>query len=135
MKFPNGYVRGSGKYGRFMTDKNYVGTYYLIKNISETRQLAVAEARFYETPATTYCSVWVRQNFEGTMTCHGVGKASGYGYDRQSAALQSAMEDAGVEFNLPEDRFDSAGMSYALDVLQSNLEPVVGKLCRLHSHA
>lgn len=56
----------------------------------------IVEARFYmgrsRTASTVYCSLWVH----GAEYCAGHGVASGYGYHKESAALQSAINSAGV---------------------------------------
>lgn len=57
----------------------------------------MAEARFYmarsSRASTVYCSLWVH----GDKYTSGHGKAGGYGYHRESAALQDAIESAGIE--------------------------------------
>jgi len=50
--------------------------------------------RFYSTQSTTYCCVW--GSLKGTHF-NGSGKASGYGYHRESAALSEALTSAGFE--------------------------------------
>ena len=56
----------------------------------------IVEARFYmgraRSASTVYCSLWVH----GDEYCAGHGKAGGYGYHKESAALQSAISSAGV---------------------------------------
>lgn len=56
----------------------------------------IVEARFYmgrsRTASTVYCSLWVH----GDEYCAGHGTAGGYGYHKESAALQSAISSAGV---------------------------------------
>lgn len=50
--------------------------------------------RFYWTGQTCYCCVWGSVNDEGF---NGSGKAAGWGYDKQSAALSMALTSAGFE--------------------------------------
>ena len=52
----------------------------------------IISARFYGSAATVYCVVWIWND----APCRGYGKAGGYGYHKQSAALQEALSAAGV---------------------------------------
>ncbi len=77
---------------------------------------SVVEARFYmsrsaDGASPVYCSVWV-----SAPDCHssGYGSASGYGYHKESAALQSAIESAGITLSQPIDGRGSSAMSDAL---------------------
>jgi hypothetical protein len=62
---------------------------------------AVIDARFYGSGQRVYCCVWI--NFPATkkhpdgIHVSGGGYAGGYGYDKKSAALASALEQAGVK--------------------------------------
>lgn len=51
--------------------------------------------RLYHTNATSYACVWINGHSKG-VSVSGGGKAGGYGYHRASAALQVALNDAGV---------------------------------------
>lgn len=57
---------------------------------------AIVEARFYmgrsSSASTVYCSLWVN----GERYCSGTGKAGGYGYHKESAALAQAITSAGI---------------------------------------
>ena len=81
--------------------KNYGGdketTCRMIVVGKRGKELApIVEARFYmgrsRTASTVYCSLWVH----GAEYCAGHGTAGGYGYHKESAALQSAINSAGV---------------------------------------
>ncbi len=48
--------------------------------------------RFYNTNSTSYCCIW--GSLKG-VHFNGSGKASGYGYDRLSAAFEYALKSAG----------------------------------------
>lgn len=81
--------------------KNYGGdketTLRMIVVGKRGKELApIVEARFYmgrsRTASTVYCSLWVH----GAEYCAGHGVAVGYGYHKESAALQSAINSAGV---------------------------------------
>lgn len=77
---------------------------------------SVVESRFYvsrsgDGASPVYCSVWVSGPECSTS---GYGSASGYGYHKASAALQSALESAGVTLSQPIDGRGSQLMSEAL---------------------
>lgn len=67
------------------------------KRVRHNYAAVIAEARFYmgrsTSASTVYCSLWVH----GDKCTSGHGKASGYGYHKESAALQDAIESAGIE--------------------------------------
>jgi hypothetical protein len=54
------------------------------------------EARTYGTTAASYCCVWVHAS-DGWR--HGGGRATGYGYHRYSAAMESALAVCGVKLS------------------------------------
>ena len=56
----------------------------------------VVECRIYWTKSRNYCAVWV--NGKGRHLGGG-GYAGGYGYDRPSAAVQIALENAGISLS------------------------------------
>jgi hypothetical protein len=81
--------------------KNYGGeketTLRMIVVGKRGKELApIVEARFYmgrsSSASNVYCSLWVH----GAEYCAGHGTAGGYGYHKESAALQSAINSAGV---------------------------------------
>jgi hypothetical protein len=57
---------------------------------------SIVEARFYmgrsRDASTVYCSLWV----SGEKWCSGSGKAGGYGYHKESAALDAAIRSSGI---------------------------------------
>lgn len=59
-----------------------------------------------------YCNIWItddiRANESGHSYARGVGKASGYGYDKTSAAIGDAIADAGIVLSK---RIDGVGES------------------------
>lgn len=82
-------------------------------NKPESGLRTICEARFYmarrsDGASPVYCSLWVH----GELYCSGRGKASGYGYHKQSAALQAAIDSAGINLTgnnysrVPEDDND-----------------------------
>jgi hypothetical protein len=58
------------------------------------------EARFYmgrsASASVVYCSIWIRGRKNNGMWNSGHGSAGGYGYHKESAALQEALDSAGV---------------------------------------
>lgn len=68
----------------------------------------VIDARIYFTPSrmygnTAYACIWVndrkREGRREAINTSGGGKAGGYGYHKASAALQSAIDNAGIKLN------------------------------------
>lgn len=77
-------------------EKERVSSYTVVGK--KGRELcALVEARFYmgrsSSASTVYCSLWV----SGEQYCSGTGKAGGYGYHKESAALAAAIESAGIK--------------------------------------
>jgi hypothetical protein len=83
-------------------DKETVGQLKVVAKIEGKDGLRVPfDARFYmgrsRTAATVYCTVWVHGYKDGQeVYTSGTGRAGGYGYHKQSAALADALRDAGV---------------------------------------
>lgn len=83
-------------------EKETVGQLKIVSKISGKEGLRVPfDARFYmgrsRTAATVYCTVWVHGYKDGQeVYTSGTGRAGGYGYHKQSAALDAALRDAGV---------------------------------------
>jgi hypothetical protein len=76
-------------------EKETVSTYVVVgKRGGELA--SIVEARFYmgrsRDSSTVYCALWVN----GASYCSGKGTAGGYGYHKESAALQSAITSAGI---------------------------------------
>ena len=79
--------------------KERVNTVRVISRILGTDKglQTVCEARFYmarrsDGASPIYCSLWV----SGAQWTSGHGRASGYGYHKESSALQSAIDSAGI---------------------------------------
>lgn len=84
--------------------KERVNTLKVIGTRNGTLQ-CIAEARFYmarrsDGASPVYCSLWVH----GDVGTSGHGKASGYGYHKESAALSEAIDSAGI--TLTGDQYD-----------------------------
>jgi hypothetical protein len=76
-------------------EKERVSSYQVIGKRNGTLS-SIVEARFYmgrsSSASVVYCSLWV----QGDNYCSGTGKAGGYGYHKESAALASAINSAGI---------------------------------------
>lgn len=80
-------------------EKECVNTLRIVSRIIGTSKglQTVCEARFYmarrsDGASPVYCSLWV----SGAQWTSGRGRASGYGYHKESAALQAAIDSAGI---------------------------------------
>jgi hypothetical protein len=88
--------------GKLQNAKNYGDKKETVRTVQAVGMLngklaCVAEARFYmgrrsDGASPVYCSLWVH----GDNYTSGTGSAGGFGYHKQSAALQAAMKSAGV---------------------------------------
>ncbi len=76
-------------------EKETVNTYCVIGK-KNGELCSIVEARFYmgrsRDASTVYCSLWV----SGAQYCSGTGTAGGYGYHKESAALDAAIRSAGI---------------------------------------
>ena len=74
------------------------------------------DARFYmgrsPSASVVYCSVWIRTRDGRHLS--GRGSASGYGYHKQSAALDDALRSAGVSLAVPIHGAGESAMRQAL---------------------
>lgn len=77
-------------------EKEQVNRIVLIDKKTEAHAV---DARFYmasgRNASTVYCSIWVHTKDGKTFAGHG--KAGGYGYHKESAALSDAIKSAGIE--------------------------------------
>ncbi len=75
--------------------KERISSYVVVGKRNGTLS-SVVEARFYmgrsAGASVVYCSLWV----QGDNYCSGTGKAGGYGYHKESAALAAAIKSAGI---------------------------------------
>lgn len=81
-------------------EKERVNTLRVVSRILGTDKglQTVCEARFYmarrsDGASPVYCGLWV----SGAQWTSGHGRASGYGYHKESAALQAAIDSAGIK--------------------------------------
>lgn len=94
--------------------KETVGTLELIACVAG-KPRSVAVARFYmarsgDGSRPVYCTIWTHA---GTYNS-GHGRANGYGYHKQSAALQSAMDSANINLSSPIDGVGDSAMDDAM---------------------
>ena len=85
-------LRDGKSVGR-IREKGFIGGYKLVT--TEKANLIRVDVRFYAAPrgSVVYCIVWISGN---NKWGRGVGRAGGYGYDKRSAALGAALDDAGI---------------------------------------
>lgn len=90
---PSGDVSNAVNYGG---EKETVSTYQVVGK-KKGALCSIVEARFYmgrsASASTVYCALWV----SGDTYCSGRGKAGGYGYHKESAALAGAIRSAGIQ--------------------------------------
>lgn len=75
-------------------------------------------ARWYNTPARTYCCVWL---WNDAASARGGAYADGYGYHRGSAALEAALSSAGVTLSEPIGGVGDSAEREALEALARHL--------------
>ena len=77
-------------------------------------QSELATVRFYGKGSRNYCCIWLHN---GATYASGSGWAGGYGYHKDSAAMQSALQDAGFTFAENFDGVGEGGEVAALDAI------------------
>lgn len=91
-------------------EKNFTQSLSLVGIDSNNTMRELAVARFYTTNSRSYCCVWIHSGIHTS----GGGYAGGYGYHRASAAMQCALDDAGITLNQPIDGRGDGAMEYAM---------------------
>ena len=90
------FVKETSNAKNLSGEKETVNRIVLIDKKSEH---CAVDARFYmasgRNASTVYCSIWVRTKCGKFYSGHG--KAGGYGYHKESAALSDAIKSAGIE--------------------------------------
>jgi hypothetical protein len=82
--------------------------------------------RYYATQSTHYCCIWL--SLPDSVWIHGSGKAGGYGYHRESAALADALRNCGIEFS----NLSGTGQGEeALNMLFKHFYPEM--TCKIHT--
>jgi hypothetical protein len=78
------------------------------------RTLITVRVHVSKSKHENYCSVWFTGIRDALPWCAGHGKASGYGYHRPSAAMQEALDSAGIKLSEPIDGVGQQAMADAL---------------------
>lgn len=88
-------LRDGKSVGR-IREKGFIGGYKLVT--TGKANIERVDVRFYAAPrgSVVYCIVWISGN---NKWGRGVGRAGGYGYDKRSAALGAALDDAGIKLD------------------------------------
>ena len=76
---------------------------------------AIVTARIYGTDRAAYACIWIASDYG--LRGSGSGRATGYGYHRASAALDSAIRGAGVTLSEPIDGRGDAAMVTACEAI------------------
>lgn len=79
--------------------------------------------RYYYTGSRNYAAIWIRAA-KGAYMLSGTGYASGYGYDRESAAAAEAIQAAGVVLSK---NISGAGRNAVEDALIAIAKKATGK--------
>jgi len=100
------------------SEKETIGTMSAVVNTREGMKEAVT-VRFYmarrsDGASLVYCSIWIMGK---GLYASGTGKAGGYGYHKRSAALQYALDSAGVTLSEPIDGRGDSSMRDALEAV------------------
>lgn len=105
--------------GKWHDNKETVAALVLVAWASG-KQRELVTVRFWmsrsaDGASPVYCTAWIHGNGNhGNEGCAGTGRANGYGYHKQSAALQSALDSAGVKLAK---RIDGVGETAMKDAL------------------
>lgn len=113
----------STKIAQYRKEKGYTGGYQLIVDDGDTLRV-ICDVRFYfvgrDGMSPLYCVVWVNDNKTHTHKS-GAGKASGCGYHKPSAALEYALNDAGIYTSEPISGVGNLAIVEALEALAEKL--------------
>ena len=74
----------------------------------------IAISRFYDTETRVYCCLWIRGH---KASGSGAGFAGGYGYHKESAALEHAIGNAGIKLSEPIGGVGERDMVRALEAI------------------
>ena len=115
----------TGKIAQNRKEKRFSQQYSLIALGLDGSLREIITARFYNTPSRTYACIWVKSPSgmaqDSTLTIGGVYVSGGgytqrYGYHRASAALQAAINDAGITLSAD---IDGRGEGAMFDALKA----------------
>lgn len=92
------HAKRSGANGSYR-DKEIVRAYSAVAMADKNELKEVLTVQWYQgrsrSASQIYCNLWIRHGDFAS----GSGQAGGYGYDKQSAALDDAIESAGVKLS------------------------------------
>lgn len=112
-------IRESNRIVKYRKER---GFYRQISILDPSDGSDIITARFYwPGESVCYCCAWVHGD---SVHGSGAGNAGGYGYHKESAALEYALRDAGIA--LSED-IDGRGDTAMHDALESVARAVTGK--------
>lgn len=102
--------------------KELIRAYSLIGKAGQSAPQETVIVRLYTSrsgdgASPVYCSLWVRGNHpsgQGSISLGGHGAARGYGYHKGSAALQAAIDSAGIKLAQPIDGVGDEAMREAM---------------------
>lgn len=94
----------TGKIASNRKEKNFTAQYTVVALATDNTLRDIIQARIYQTASRAYACVWARSNsgmaqdnaFANGVFVSGGAYAGGYGYHRASAALEGALNDAGI---------------------------------------
>ena len=112
------------------------GFYRQISMIDSRDGSAIVQARWYwpgrDGASTCYCCVWIHGD---DSHGRGGGRAGGYGYHKESAALLAALNDAGAYVSEDIGGRGDQAMFEALEVLARSVIKGKRKIFRVMAHA
>lgn len=92
---------------------------FALIDLDEERDALIA--RFYGQGSVAYCVVWIRGYDYGIPSAMGYGKAVGWGYHKDSAALKEALARAGVTLGDDMDGRGEEAMRRAIEAIGDHM--------------
>jgi hypothetical protein len=92
---------------------------FALIDLGEARDALIA--RFYGRGSVAYCVVWILGYNYGLPSARGYGKAGGWGYHKDSAALQEALASAGVTLGYDIDGHGDEAMHRAIKAIGDHM--------------
>ena len=132
MKIDIKNLTDSGNVAKYRKEK---GFYRQISMVDSRDGTQIVQARFYwpgrEGASNCYCCVWIHgDDLHGS----GGGKAGGYGYHKESAALEEALSAAGIRMSEGIGGRGDQAMLEALEVLARAVIKGKRKIFRVMAH-
>ena len=132
MKIDIKNLTDSGNVAKYRKEK---GFYRQISMVDSRDGTQIVQARFYwpgrDGASNCYCCVWIHgDDLHGS----GGGKAGGYGYHKESAALEEALSAAGIRMSEGIGGRGDQAMLEALEVLARAVIKGKRKIFRVMAH-